>query len=247
VTGNDDSAPFAAVFLTRTPDNHAGEGGPVITGGSLAFLAEGDATGGGQPVVVVADHHRLVRQGLVNVLGSQGGCVVTADVDDWDGLAQALASQPSAILVATRLPGLHGTEGIARIRALCPESRIVLLSNETSPGAMRRQEEWGADGLVLENEDSAELIAAIYAVLAGRRHLSPEVVRLREQLSDQALTAREHEVLVHIAAGRPNKAIAREMGISVKTVEKHRDAIMRKLDTHNVTSLLMCARERGWL
>lgn len=246
MTGEEPKA-LAAVLLTRLADNHAGQGDAVQSSGPLAFLAGDDR---GRPTVVVADHHRLVRQGLVSVLAGQGGCAVVAEADDWTALAAALSACPAVVIVASRLPGLEGAPGIARIRAANPDGRVLLLGNDPAPAALIRQEGWGADGQVLENEDAAVLIAALYAVLAGQRHQSPEVLRLcaTEGLPpEQTPTARERQVLELIAAGLSNKAIAREMGISVKTVEKHRDSVMRKLNAHNAASLLLRARDSGLL
>ncbi|WP_019646929.1 LuxR C-terminal-related transcriptional regulator [Novispirillum itersonii] len=246
MTGEEPKA-LAAVLLTRLADNHAGQGDAVQSSGPLAFLAGDDR---GRPTVVVADHHRLVRQGLVSVLAGQGGCAVVAEADDWTALAAALSARPAVVIVASRLPGLEGAPGIARIRAANPDGRVLLLGNDPAPAALIRQDGWGADGQVLENEDAAVLIAALYAVLAGQRHQSPEVLRLcatEGLLPEQTPTARERQVLELIAAGLSNKAIAREMGISVKTVEKHRDSVMRKLNAHNAASLLLRARDSGLL
>lgn len=247
MTGDDQPKAVAAVLLTRLADNHAGQGAAVQSAGPLAFIAGDDGT---RPTVVVADHHRLVRQGLVTVLAGQGGCSVVAEADDWTGLERALAGYPAVVVVASRLPGLDGEQGLARIRAANPQGRVILLGNDPAPAVLVRQDRWGADGLVLENEDATALIAALHAVLDGQRHLSPDVQRLCGTVSlspDQTPTAREREVLSLIAAGLSNKAIARDMGISVKTVEKHRDSVMRKLNAHNAASLLLRARESGLL
>ena len=237
MTGEEPKA-LAAVLLTRLADNHAGQGDAVQSSGPLAFLAGDDR---GRPTVVVADHHRLVRQGLVSVLAGQGGCAVVAEADDWTALAVALSARPAVVIVASRLPGLEGAPGIARIRAANPDGRVLLLGNDPAPAALIRQDGWGADGQVLENEDAAVLIAALYAVLAGQRHQSPEVLRLcaTEGLPpEQTPTARERQVLDLAARGLHAKEIAAALGISPRTVEVHKTRIMEKLGVRNVAELV---------
>ncbi|MBU6366865.1 MAG: response regulator transcription factor [Gemmatimonadetes bacterium] len=209
----------------------------------------------GAPIrVVLADDHALVREGIRHVLDQDPGIVVVAEAANGvEAVAAAEAHRPDVVLLDITMPGETGLRAAERLRTLLPAVRILILSMHDQPEYVREGMRIGTNGYLLKDSAGEELRAAIHAVHAGGAFFSPAVMRRltasppasedapAAQL--RALTPRERDVLARIAAGLTNKAIAAELGISRRTVEAHRESLMRKLEIHSVAGLTRFALE----
>lgn len=208
--------------------------------------------------VLVVDDHAVVREGIRHVLSDAAGFEVVAEAG---GGAQALvlaqAHEPDVILLDITMPGESGLEVAARITQSLPDVRILILSMHDQSEYVLEAVRAGAKGYVLKDTAPAELRDAVRAVHAGAEFFSPavasrlsaairgELEQERRQARLEQLTARERDVLVLVADGRTNKEIGAELGISPRTVETHRESIVRKLDIKSVAGLTRFAIESG--
>ncbi len=212
--------------------------------------------------IAVVDDHAIVRAGLRLVLQSAEEFEVVGEADTSLGaLELAERTRPDVMLLDINLPDGSGLEVAARLRERSPSVRVLILSVHDDREFVRESVRIGAHGFLRKDTTPADLRAAIKAVHAGDAFFSPPVARrltevLRDELPAQngaaqaeldTLTIREREVLVRIAQGRLNKEIAGELGISVRTVESHRDSLMRKLQRRSVAALTRFALEAGLL
>ena len=151
------------------------------------------------------------------------------------------------ILMDVSLPDMSGHDAAARVRSTAPSVRIVFLTMSGERASIRRAIESGAAGYVLKSTAPADIVRAVKAAHAGGVYFSDGVQRALgdSAAAEGSLTPRESEVLARIAAGLSNKEIASALGISVRTVETHREHIMAKLGIHNVAGLTRYAVERG--
>jgi DNA-binding NarL/FixJ family response regulator len=220
--------------------------------GTLQFSATKQAR------IVLVDDHAILREGLIALSEMEGDLKVVGQAGSIaEGVAVAMATRPDLIITDLSLPGATGVQGIVEFRERCPESRVLVLTMHDSEEYVRAALSAGAQGYVLKDATRAELIHAVRAVLAGQRHLcqrsSARVVSsyLGEQRPIPAVasgvTGREREILAMIAGGWSNKRIARELQRSVKTIEKHRANLMRKLQLHNVADVTRFALQSGML
>lgn len=208
--------------------------------------------------VLVVDDHPLVREGIRHVLNEGSGLEVTAEAASGEeALELAQSHRPDVILLDISMPGESGLKVATKLRSRVPEARILILSMhdhaEFVLGAVRA----GVHGYVLKDSLPVELRQAVRTVYGGEEFFSPPVAsRLSAALRGEvpvdakrqkieSLTKREREVLVHVAMGRSNKKVAGELGISVRTVETHRENLMRKLDIHSVAELTRLALKTG--
>jgi DNA-binding NarL/FixJ family response regulator len=206
--------------------------------------------------VILADDHTLLRAGIRALLEYLPGVEVVAEAaDGLKALELALALRPDVILMDIAMPGLSGLEAAARLKQDDPEIKVLILSMHEDDAYVRRAILLGAAGYLLKDSDTEELGLAIRAVARGETYLSPAVSKhlvadYRRQAGDQAgpaggLTPRQREVLRLIAEGATTKAIARSLGISVKTVESHRTLLMERLGIHDVPGLVRYAIRVG--
>lgn len=206
--------------------------------------------------VLIADDHALVREGLRYVLDADPMIEVVAEASN-GRLAVDLALQhlPDVIVLDITMPEETGLKAAERLRELLPSAKILLLSMHDQGEYVREGMRIGTNGYLLKDSAGEELRAAIRAVQAGGTFFSPAVVRRLTSLEptpvattavalDQ-LTPRERDVLAGVARGLTNKAIAAELGISRRTVEAHRESLMRKLQIHSVAGLTRFALETG--
>jgi DNA-binding NarL/FixJ family response regulator len=207
--------------------------------------------------VIVADDHSVVREGIRHVLEGEPGFAVVAEAPNAsDAVRLAEEHQPDVVLMDITMPGASGLQAAARIRRAMPHTRILMLSMHDNPEYVLESIRAGADGYLLKDSAATELRQAIRAVHRGDEYFSaPIAQRLRTTSAHghgdgaasplDLLTAREREVLVGIALGRTNKEIAAELGISHRTVETHRESLMRKLGIRTVAGLTKLALETG--
>jgi len=208
--------------------------------------------------VLVADDHTVVREGIRYVLEREPGFEVVAEaVRGSDVVALAEQHRPDVAVLDISMPGESGLQVTARLRQVLPETRILILSMYDNAEYVLESVRAGAHGYILKDTAATELRRAVRAVQEGEAFFSPPVAsRLsaavrgelaREQRSSdlESLTAREREVLHGIAQGRTNKEIAGTLGISHRTVETHRESLMRKLRIKTVAGLTRFALETG--
>ncbi|HEU4799187.1 MAG TPA: response regulator transcription factor [Gemmatimonadales bacterium] len=203
--------------------------------------------------VLVADDHAIVREGVRRVLEGEPDIAIVAEAGSApEAVALAKAEQPDIVVLDVSMRGESGLRAAARITQSVPGARILLLSMHDNPEYVREGMRTGARGYVLKDAAATELPGAIRTVHHGGQWLSGP---LRQHWRDDpaagapdllaTLTPRERDVLVGVALGRTNREIAAELGISHRTVETHRETLMRKLDIHTVAGLTAFAIERG--
>lgn len=201
--------------------------------------------------VIVVDDQVLVRAGIQALLAGLPEFVCTATVGDGASALQACqAHPPDVILVDLIMPGMDGLTLAARLREQHPAVKVLILSSSTDPALVRQVMALGVRGYVSKDFVLDELLLALRTVTAGRIYISPEVsVALMHQPAEPnvGLTPKQCDVLRGIAMGQSTKQMAREMGISLKTVAYHRAEIMARLNIHDVASLTRYALERGVL
>ncbi|MDB5858225.1 MAG: putative response regulator, NarL [Ramlibacter sp.] len=192
--------------------------------------------------IVLADDHELVRSGISALLSLLPGVDVVGEARDGAELVGLLELVGTDIVMSDiGMPGMDGLEAIARIQQAHPEVRTIVLSMDDSAAAARSAFAAGATGYIVKQAATAELEAAITAVMAGRRYVSPSLapqLLLPATNSPQAqLTERQMEILVCIASGQSSRAIGTQLGLSSKTVDAHRARIMERLGIFDIAGL----------
>ena len=213
-----------------------------------------------KPKIVIAEDYRILREGLRALLSYDDEFEVAGEATDGqEALRQVEQLRPELLLLDLSLPRMNGTEVIREIKHRRLPTRILVLTVHADESQVYGALKAGADGYLLKNAGTDELTMAIRSVLAGRSYLSPSVSRgvIEGYLEDrgsgrpapswQQLSKRERQVLKRIAEGAKNREIAKELSISIKTVEKHRANLMRKLDLHNTAALTAFAIEHRLL
>jgi len=207
--------------------------------------------------VLVADDHTIVRSGIRHVLESEPGFTVVAEAST-GGEALELASSlhPDVVVLDISMPGESGLRVAAELRRRVPETHVLILSMHDNTEYVLESLRAGAHGYLLKDTAATELRDAIRAVRRGESFFSPPIAsRLSAVVRGDAaespagalgqLTARERQVLVGVAQGHTNREIATQLGISHRTVETHRESLMRKLGVRTVAGLTRLALEAG--
>jgi len=206
---------------------------------------------------VLADDHRIMRQGLAALLGREPDiCVVGEAADGLEAVKVSLALQPDLVIADLSMPKLNGIEAIRRILDKMPETKTICLSVHSDPQRVAAVIDAGARGYLLKDCAFEELVRAVRLVLRDKVYLSPEIAGIvlegyRGRRSDaepsafSGLTTREREVLQLLAEGYATKDIANRLKVSPKTVGAHREHVMRKLEIHNIAELTRYAIMEG--
>lgn len=208
--------------------------------------------------VLIVDDHTLLRQGLCAMISADPTVEIVGEADNGrDAIKLAGNLSPDLILMDLSMPGTNGTESIVEIKKRFPLIKVLVLTVHKAEEYIREALKAGADGYVLKQATLPELMLAIKSVLKGKTYLSPDISEkivsgylfggksLNPVSAWDSITQREREVLKLIAEGRTNKFIANYLCVSVKTVEKHRSNLMKKLDMHNAAALTVFAIEKG--
>jgi len=208
--------------------------------------------------ILIADDHTILRAGIRSLLDMQPDFEVVGEVDNGkDAVYSAGQLKPDVLLTDLSMPKTNGTEAIERIRNRYPDIKILVLTVHKTEEYVHAALKAGANGYVLKDDTSDELIHAINNVVAGKTYLSPSICSEvvmgyladpnKENISSSLdqLTTREREVMKLIAEGYRNKDVAEYLSISLKTVEKHRSNMMKKLDLHNASSITSYAIKNG--
>jgi DNA-binding NarL/FixJ family response regulator len=188
--------------------------------------------------VLLVDDHALVRRGFRRILEDEPSLQAVQ-------LAEQL--HPAVIVMDCALPQINGIEATRRILAKFPDIVILMLSMHSEDTLVRQSLEAGARGYILKNAMDLDLVAAIQKIAEGKTVLDPQI-NLTGNLKgerDTGLTPRELEILQHIVAGKSNKEIAAELGLSVNTVSVHRANIMDALGIHKTAELVVYAIKNG--
>jgi two-component system, NarL family, nitrate/nitrite response regulator NarL len=199
--------------------------------------------------LVIVDDHPLVRDGLRARLSVVSGLQVIGEAASGaEALQLADADAPDLMLVDVGMRGMNGIELATVLRERHPKIRVLMLSMFDNREYVLSAIRAGARGYVLKESPTEEIIAAISAVWAGGNYFSAQVSSLVMHTGSAVpqLTAREHEILLLLAHGRSNKLVARQLDISVRTVETHRLSLRRKLGVDSASELLKIAVTNGW-
>jgi two-component system response regulator NreC len=208
--------------------------------------------------LILADDHAVVRSGIRMLLEAQPDIEIVAEAESGrEAVEEARRTKPDVVLMDVQMPGLNGIEATQQIKKLVPETAILALTMHEDDQYFFEMLHSGASGYVPKRAAPDELVTAIRTVARGEIFLYPSLAtRLvqdylkRADANDQPLvyddlTPREREVLVLIAEGMSNAEIAENLVISVKTVDRHRENIMRKLNMHNRVDLVKYAIRSG--
>lgn len=200
--------------------------------------------------IALVDDHSLVRDGVRALLSARPQFEVVGEAENAaQGLKLCEEVKPDILLVDIGLQDMNGLELTQRVRSRCPAIKILILSMYDNQEYVATSIRAGASGYVLKNAPSREIVAAIEAIATGGTFYSAEVTLklVSKKTEENELTPREVQVLVGLAKGLDNKTIARDLAISVRTVETHRLSIRRKLKVDKPAGLVKYAMEHGLL
>jgi len=205
--------------------------------------------------VLLADDHPVVRRGIQFCLSKENRIKVVGEATSGEeAVAKALDLQPDVVLMDISMPGMSGLDATLQLREQAPNIKVLVLSVHNNRDYIFRIIQAGAHGYVSKEASTDELIRALDSVQSGKTFFSPEIAQaaLAQMVENGGrkepfaqLTSREREVLVLIAEGKSNKEIAGKLGIGVRTIETHRERIMRRLDIHSVAGLTKFAIAKG--
>ncbi len=207
-----------------------------------------------KPRLLIADDHTILLEGLKALLTPEFEVVATAG-DGRAVLEAAEKHRPDVILLDISMPGLNGIEAARRLKESNPDSKLIILTMHGDLSFVSAAFEAGASGYVLKQSAASELVTALHDVGSGRRYISsaiqqrlgtetPAFLRRSKKLSAD-LTSRQREVLQLVAEGRARKEIAEILGVSIKTVEFHKQKITEKLGLHTDAALTAYAIRQG--
>jgi DNA-binding NarL/FixJ family response regulator len=210
--------------------------------------------------VLLVDDHTVVRQGLRALLESESDLKVVGEAENGrQAVRLAKKILPDVVVMDVAMPVLNGIEATRQICKEIPATKVLGLTSYGDDEYVTQLMQAGASGFLIKQTAADDLLKAIRQVNEGKTYFSPSVAkRLREQKFELVsnghhtnkageLTSRESEVLQLIAEGFANKQVAAELSISIKTVEKHRQQVMNKLNIHDVAGLTRYAIARGWV
>jgi len=197
--------------------------------------------------VLSVDDHPLLREGIAAMIDNQPDMLLVAQGSNGSEAVQKYREhRPDVTLMDLRLPDMSGIDALIAIRTEFPEARIIMLTTFEGDVEIQRALEAGARGYMLKSMPPRELVEVIRQVHAGKKRVPPEVATyLAEHMSDESLTAREVDVLKHIAGGNRNRDIAEQLFISEETVKVHVKHIMEKLGASDRTQAVAIAVRRG--
>jgi len=202
--------------------------------------------------LLVVDDHPIVREGLVSVLSDEPDFEVAGSASSADqAVIQTASSRPDVVLLDLEMPGTDGVSAIPQIHRAHADARILVFTAYASDDRVFGSIRAGAAGYLLKGATSTEIAHAIRVVSAGESYIEPRIASrlLTEASTPQrfVLSERERSVLRLVAAGMPNKQIARQLSISERTVKFHVTSILNKLNADNRAQAVSLAHERGLL
>lgn len=204
--------------------------------------------------VLIADDHKMMRDGLRAVLEKAGIAVSGEAANGFEAVELAQTLQPQIVVMDISMPGLNGIDATRLLLAKSTEVRVIALSMNSDRRYVAAMFKAGAVGYLLKNSASDELIQALHAVADGLTYVSPAIAAtvvvdwMAPQAAiaaDKPLSTREREVLQLLAEGNSSKDIAKRLGVAVPTIETHRRQIMGKLKLHSIAELTKFAIREG--
>ncbi len=207
--------------------------------------------------ILLADDHRLMREGLRSLLEEQPDFTVVGEADNGKTAVQLAADlKPDIIIMDISMPGLNGIDATQQILSICAKSKIIALSMHTERRTVLEMINAGATGYLLKDCAFEEVVQAVRTVAANSTYLSPKIAEIvikdyvhripKDELSSlSSLTTREREVLQLLSEGKKTKEIADMLRVSVKTAESYRQHIMEKLNIHSIAELTKYAIREG--
>jgi DNA-binding NarL/FixJ family response regulator len=209
--------------------------------------------------IVIAEDHTILRAGLKALLTSNPDFEIVGEADNGrDAIRRVIELKPDLIIMDLSMPGMNGMDAVREIKDRMPEVKALVLTVHSEEEYVLASLQAGANGYVLKDATHNELLIASERVLEGKTFLSPDItekvvnsylntnnVSQEPMTRWDTVTQRERQILKLIAEGHTNKSMAEYLCISVKTVEKHRANLMKKLDLHNVSALTTYALEKG--
>lgn len=199
--------------------------------------------------VLCIDDHPLLHEGIATVIENQADLSLVAEAfSGAEGMQKYRECRPDVTLLDLRLPDISGIDVLIAIRTEFPEARVIILTTFEGDVDIQRALQSGARAYVLKSSPLRELVEVIRKVHAGKKPISPEIAaQLAEHYADDALTAREVEVLKHVAEGNRNRDIAGKLFISEETVKIHMKHVMEKLGASDRTQAVAIGVRRGYL
>jgi DNA-binding NarL/FixJ family response regulator len=209
--------------------------------------------------IVIAEDHKIIREGLKSLLAAKGHLEVVGEAEEGkDAIRRARELSPDILILDLSMPRTSGLDAISDIKHESPRTKILVLT-------VHKEEEYvvdafskGADGYMLKESGTEELITAIDMLVRGKKYISPEIAgplidsyaemkrgTQKDVTAWETLSQRERQVLKLITEGFKNKQIAGHLYLSPKTVEKHRASLMKKLNVHSVAELTAVAVKKG--
>jgi DNA-binding NarL/FixJ family response regulator len=207
--------------------------------------------------VLLAEDHEIVREGFRCLLGNEHDIEVVGEAETGRQAVQLTRKlRPAVVVMDIAMPLLNGLEATRQIRKTCPETKVLILSAHSDDAYVEQVEALGAAGFLLKQTSSHVLAKAIREIQKGSTFFSPAISKRLQGRSKEPggsrgsskknrLSSREVEVLQLIAEGKPNKQVAAELGVSFKTIDKHRQHLMAKLNIHDTAGLTRYAISAG--
>lgn len=206
--------------------------------------------------ILLADDHEVVRRGLCSLLRAQPDWEVCGEATNGrEAVEKALKLKPEAVILDLGMPSLNGLEATRQILKALPQTRVLILTLHDSDQVVQEVLNAGARGFLLKSDAARDLVAAVEALRRDKIYFTPKVASMvldgylrrntpgaEAEISTRSrLTPREREIVQLLAEGRSSKEVAVVLGLSVKTAETHRSNIMRKLELHSVSDLVLYA------
>jgi DNA-binding NarL/FixJ family response regulator len=208
--------------------------------------------------VLLAEDHEIVREGFRHLLGLEPDIEVVGEAQTGREAVQLTRRlRPAVVVMDIAMPLLNGLEATRQIHKVCPGTKVLILSAHSDDAYIEQVEALGAAGFLLKQTSSHVLASAIREIQKGNTFFSPAVSkrlhagprylagRAQSATGRNRLSSREVEVLQLIAEGKPNKQVAAELGVSFKTIDKHRQHLMAKLNIHDTAGLTRYAISAG--
>lgn len=203
--------------------------------------------------IILADDHKLLRDGLKNIIEQRSNMHVIGEASDGrEAVKKCLKLLPDIIIIDVAMPDLNGIEAAKQIHINNPEIKIIGVSMHSSKEFIQGMFKSGALGYLLKDGDAEELITAITTVMQNKKYLAKNLnqefltlLKRGESLEETPLTSREKEVLQLIAEGNSSKKIGDILFLSSKTIDVHRNNIMKKIDLHTIPELTKYAIQKG--
>lgn len=199
--------------------------------------------------ILTVDDHPLMRDGIATLIRNQRDMSLIAEAANGsEAIAQFRLHRPDVTLMDLRLPDMSGIDALIAIRSQSSDARVIVLTTYEGDVEIQRALQAGARGYLLKSMPPAELVDGIRDVHAGRKRIPPAIAaQIAEHMAEEWLTARELEVLQHVAGGNRNRAIADRLFITEETVKVHMKHLMEKLGAKDRTDAVAIAVRRGIL